>query len=233
MRWQLILLCFILAVSPIQAQWSDSHGEEITDQPRYRGEVASVPIPPEMHLRNQVDAGGSGLCVPTSVTMAGRYQGVPALQAGKESLFYRTAKAANNGGFGPDQLIKLIEKTVPGEPYGSYTGTDFTIMDKLSRAGYPMSATMSTGSLYGYKTVHHFVNPIHYRKDGWTCIVDNNDIGHYYWMPSPEYQRRALDNGMYWVFWWTRHPAMLHAVLLPFAAAFLFFVTVRRRSVVA
>lgn len=203
------------------AQAPDRRGEAVSDRPSYRGESANAPIPPAMHIRNEGGSDGAGLCVISSVTINGHYQGVPGLDAGKGSLLWRTAKA-RPGGYSPDKLASLVDEVMPDERYASYVGTNPAILDRLSGEGYPVGATMSTGALYGYRPIHHMISLAHYRTGGYACVVDNNDPGKYHWMPADEFARRWIDGGVGWAWIWTRKSAAgpaLAALLLLTAAA--------------
>jgi hypothetical protein len=212
-----LVLPLALVSRPASAQ--DTRGEVVTDAPSYQGESASAPIPPRLHVRNERGAPtvlsplGDGLCVIASVVANGSYQGIGDLatpdadgHAGHGSKLWRAAKA-RPGGYGPAKLQTLVDAVLPGETYASYVGSDPGILDRLSRAGYPIGATMSTGQLYGYAPIHHMISLIHYRNDGWACVVDNNDPGKYHWMPAREYARRWIDGDTGWAWIWTRRPA--------------------------
>lgn len=190
-----------------KGQTPDRRGEVALTAPEYQGVKANAPIPPELHLRNEGGSDGAGMCVPTSVDVNGRYQGVPGLEGGKDSTFWRTAKSWP-GGYGPEKLARLVEETLPGEKYASYVGTDTRVLDQLSAAGYPIGATMNTGALYHYAPIHHMVSLAHYKRGQWACVVDNNDPGKYHWMPATEFDRRWIDGGTGWAWVWTRKPSV-------------------------
>jgi hypothetical protein len=150
----------------------------------------------------------------SSILCNGSYQGVPGLEGGvgpngeelgKKSALWRAAKAAP-GGYYPEKLMRLIDRVLPDEKYANYTGTNPEILNKISELGYPIGATMNTGALYGYKPIHHMISLVHYRTNGYACVVDNNDPGKYHWMPAKEFDRRWIDGGTGWAFIWTRLP---------------------------
>lgn len=238
MKFALPLLLLTAAV----AQSPDSHGEQSTTTPAYRGEPASAPIPPEMHTTNEGGSDGAGLCVIASVTANGLYQGVPGLdQAGPDghpghgSTLWRTAKA-RPGGYGPSKLQSLVDEVYPSnaEPYASYVGTDPAILDRLSRQGYPIGATMNTGALYSYQPIHHMISLIHYRTGGWAMVRDNNDRpGIYRLMPAAEYARRWIDGGEGWAWIWLRKvtsPDSGNAALILAAVGLVLVALWRRRQ---
>jgi hypothetical protein len=226
----------ILAALLLVNQTPDGRGEVALDAPKYQGQSASAPIPAAMHIRNEGGSNGAGLCVIASVLCNGRYQGVPALKDGKASELWRGAKS-RPGGYYPGKLRELVEKTVPGETYASFEQRDPTILDTLSRKGLPIGATMSTGAMYNYRPIHHMISLVHYRTEGYACVVDNNDPGHFRWMPAAEFARRWVDGATGWAWIWTRRPGAAMAagvaawLLLATAAAIALGTTRRRRAV--
>lgn len=226
-----LLLCPAWAAC---GQAPDSRGEAILGEPAYRGERASAPIPPELHVRNEGGSDGAGLCVIASILANGQYQAVPGLQRGKDSALWRTAKS-RPGGYHPTKLEQLINATMPGEKWASYYGPDATVLDRLSREGYPIGATMNTGRQYGYKRIAHMISLLHYRTGGWACVLDNNFPGVYSWMPADEFVRRWKDYGNGWAWIWTRKVALAAragsaAVLILIAAAVLLIGRRRREA---
>ena len=203
--------------------------ENPAEAPEFRGVRAAAPIPAEMHLRNTVGTDAAGLCVPSSVTINGRFQEVP----GIEKLLPLARQRP--GGYGPEKLAGLINETIPDEKFASYVGTDRGVLDKLSAEGYPIGATMNTGSLYGWQPIHHMISLVHHdsARDV-ACVVDNNQPGVFNWMRASEFSRRWVDGGTGWAFVWLRKRAILsleHKGAAAVLAAALIFaaVIVRRR----
>lgn len=186
-----------------QSAAQDHRGEVRLSSPTYQGTTARAPIPPELHIQNEGGSDGAGLCVISSIIANGRYQGVPGLENGKDSQIWRAAKAAP-GGYSPTKLESLVERVMPGETWATLTGTDPSILSRLSAAGYPIGATMNTGAQYGYQPIHHMVSLIHHEPNGFACVVDNNDPGKYHWMPTQEFNRRWVDGSAGWAWIWTR-----------------------------
>lgn len=201
-RFALGLALALGMLSPTAAQ--DHRGESTTTSATYQGVTARAPIPTDLHIRNEGGSDGAGLCVISSIIANGRYQGVPGLEGGKDSQIWRAAKAAP-GGYSPTKLEALVERVMPGETWATMTGTDPSILSKLSAAGYPIGATMNTGAQYGYQPIHHMVSLIHHEPDGYACVVDNNDPGKYHWMPTQEFNRRWVDGSAGWAWIWTRN----------------------------
>lgn len=208
----LVLLTIALVPSLAAGQTPDHRGEIVSDKPVYRGETASAPIPPHLHFQNEGGSDGQGLCVICSVIINGRYQGVPGLEGGKDSALWRAAKAAP-GGYSPEKLERLLRQVMPHEKYASFVGNgspaDFELLERLSKAGYPIGATMNTGRLYNYLPIHHMVSLIHYRRNGVAMVVDNNRPGYYSIMPASEWNRRWPDMGITWAWIWTRLPEVV------------------------
>lgn len=208
MRKLVLLAALLAAPIVVRAQAPDQpdrRGEAVLSQPVYQGERASAPIPPAQHIRNEGGSDGQGLCVLASIIANGMYQGVQALLGGKDSALWRHGKS-NPGGYHESKLEAAIARTVPGERYLSYLGPDTTVLDRLSQRGYPIGATMNTGRNYGYRRIAHMISLLHYREGGLACVLDNNFIGKYSWMPAAEFARRWKDGNTGWAFIWTRQP---------------------------
>lgn len=225
LKFALLLALLALAVAQATAQAPDRRGEVALDVPAYQGTTAAAPIPREMHLRNEGGSNGAGLCVIASAVINGQYQAVPGLvdtpdaqgRAGKGSRLWQAAKR-RPGGYSPGKLERLVSEVMPDEKWASYVGRDYTVLDRLSKQGYPIGATMNTGALYGYRPINHMVSLVHYRTGGLACVVDNNDPGKYHWMPAAEFDRRWIDGGTGWAWVWTRLPSRALAIALaPFA----------------
>lgn len=169
------------------------------DQPAWGNTRANAPIPPSLHKRNEGGSDGQGLCVIASAVTAGRYQGVPNLDA-----LWAAAKQ-RPGGYGPQKLDNLLGKVMPDEKYVSYVGTDPRVLVDLNRSGVPVNVTMNTGSLYNNQRIAHMVTGAHF-DDKLACIVDNNEPGKYCWMSIQTFLKRWVDFGTGWAFAWTRKP---------------------------
>lgn len=99
---------------------------------------------------------------------------------------------------------------MPRERYLSSLEDDPRVLDRLSRAGYPIGSVMGWGQGYAGR-ISHMISLIHYRLGGRACVVDNNFPGEYHWMPESEYTARWRANG-HWAFILTRLPAKLQAL---------------------
>lgn len=221
--------------SPSSALGQDARGEIRSAHPEHEGTIANAPIPPEMHVRNEGGSDGAGLCVISSILVAGRYQSIPAARLQKQAELWRIAKS-RPGGYSPEKLRRLVEEIAPEERWASYVGTDSTVLDRLSAQGYALCVTMNTGSLYGYRPIHHMVNLLHI-DERWAIVVDNNDPGVYYIMPAPEFRRRWIDGGTGWAWVWTDLPPSTSsdlAVIVPaIVAAIGLYLAARPRRTAA
>lgn len=222
-----LLLCLPSLAS---AQLLDGQREQHRQEPAYNGSTANAPIPANLHVRNEGGSDGAGLCVIASLRINGRYQGVP----GVEQIW---AKAKTRpGGYSPGKLQGLLDETVPAEKWASYVGTNTGVLDQLSKAGYPIGATMNTGELYNYAPIHHMVSLVHYdQAKDLACVVDNNRPGVFSWMTAREFSRRWIDGGTGWAFVWTRKAAMAVAggggiVLLVAAAVAALVIAIKGRA---
>lgn len=226
-----LILTFALALIATAAvaygQTPDGRGEVVTDAPRYQGVTANAPIPASMHTKNEGGSDNAGLCVISSILTNGRFQQVPGLELGKASKLWQTAKG-RPGGYSPGKLAALLREIMPNESYTSYTGMDAGVLDRWSRDGYPIGATMRYGQGYN-GTIHHMISLIHYKTGQWACVVDNNFIGVYHWMPAKEFDNRWID-GIGWAFRWDRSPQQAGASLSAVVILFVAYVAYRDRN---
>jgi hypothetical protein len=176
--------------------------------------VVSVRIPPEIRQRNAGGSDGAGLCVIASSVTAGRYQHVPGIDR-----LWESAKQLP-GGYYPEKFDILARSVLPEEKYTHYTGTSTAAIERWLAAGYPVSATMNTGKLYGWDRIHHFVNVVKLDKqNNLAAIVDNNKPEITAWMSAQDYERRFIDGGTGWALAWERKPRSLNPIFGWMAAA--------------
>lgn len=181
---------------------STSLADGTRDTPDQRGEVWGTDTHPRGYpraqvvlthrQRNTVGTDFSGLCVIASVVNALHTQGY---HQEAEALWAEAKRRP--GGYGPEKLRRLINDVCPHLQWVSIVNDSTTEAERLLRAGIPVSATMSTGRLYNYRRIHHFVNPV-YLGPEWAAVVDNNKPEVTAWMPRPEYDRRYLDGSTGW-----------------------------------
>ena len=198
----------------------DRHGEVVTDGPSLGGTRANAPIPAALHQRNTGGSDGAGLCVIASAVTAGRYQG----QADAVEKLWERAKR-EPGGYSPEKFDRLARRVAPELGYAHYLGDDYAVLERWNRAGHPVNVTWSTSSLYGGTPVAHMVTGGHF-DDRVAAIVDNNDPGKWYWVPRPEFERRAKGMGGLWALAIERPGAVAMAPLVVLAGAGLAGLTV-------
>lgn len=222
----LLALLVVLAtdIRPARGQ-EPPRRETHTTAPELDGIRAHAPVAIRYHVRNEGGSDHQGLCVISSILANGMSQGVPGLDVpghdersgrqmpGKGSPLWRAAKS-RPGGYSPTKLQGVLNEVMPGEKWASYVGTDHSVLDRLSRAGYPIGATMNTGELYKYNPIHHMVSLNHFdsRRD-LAMVVDNNEPGVFTWMSAREYKRRWIDQGTGWAFVWLRRTARSPATI--------------------
>lgn len=176
----------------------DRNGEVVTRTPELDGTRAQCPIPPEMHQQN--NAGGR--CVICSVVAAGRYVGLP------REFTERLWAKSGVGGYSPTRLEGLIDE-VNRElgtdiKWSSYYGPPKQeVVETLLRQGRPIGMTLTQADYA--RNMHHMVTDVH--NDGQlACLVDNNRVGMYRWMPASRRLQLAVDGGAIWVFAWSQLP---------------------------
>lgn len=204
-----LLIALALAVSA-SGQGSDAEpdrrGEAWQPEPGghlYRGVRANVVIDPAIRQRNTRGIDGAGICVVASATTNGRHQGI-----GDEVDKLWTYAQTKPGGHSPDKLGRQIQAVAPQLKYANYLGDDSTVLDRLSRAGYPIGATMNTGRLYRYNRIAHMVSLVHFDKQqNLAAVIDNNKPEVTAWMPATEFERRWSGGmGPGWAFVWDYTP---------------------------
>jgi hypothetical protein len=196
----------------------DRRGEAWQAEPggeRFRGAVANVVIPLELRQQNARGTDRGGICVVTSATTNGRYQGIG---PDVDRLF--AYAQTQPGGHSPNKLERQIQHVAPHLKYANYLGSDPEVLERLSRAGYPIGATMNTGRLYNYMPIQHMVSLVHFdRKGNLAAVIDNNKPEVTAWMPASEFERRWSGGGSGWAFVWDHAPPSVKAAALAATAA--------------
>lgn len=210
-----VLLCVAVFTPCVDAKSPYRRGEVETKRPQLNGTKASAAIPVKYHLRNESGTDEAGLCVPTSVLMAGMTVGIPGLDKpgideasgkmvpGKGSALWRDSKSHPGGSY-PEKLEAQLKRVMPDSKWVNYVGDDPSGIEQFTSKGIPVASQMNTGALYNYQPIHHYIDVNHYesKPNGLTCIVDNNEPGIFQWMKTEEYNRRAVDGGVVWYFAW-------------------------------
>ena len=196
------LLLALVITAPTYAQ----HGREIiTPVPAWNAIRANAPIGQEHFAKNEGGSDGAGLCVYTSNMINGSYQKVGDLDKLKQSAYWAFFKSRPGGSY-PQKwardIAELEKKTGVKYDYFSYVGPDASVLERVSKAGVPMGATMNTGAQYQWQRIAHMISLIHFDKD-WACVLDNNFKDAYSWMTAKEFMSRQ-DGGKVWATWWLK-----------------------------
>ncbi len=186
------------------------------DAPAYGGVRASSPIADANRIQNEGGSDGAGLCVIASLVQNGQQQGVPMCQGGKDSALWRYAKS-RPGGYSPGKLEAALDAIDPDEKWFSYLGTDLNVLRSVLAMGYPVGITYSWGDVYG-RRIHHMVSGEN-DTSGYAMVADNNrsappfvNTPKHTVMTQAEFEARAFDGGQYWLFGWTRKPAVVEGL---------------------
>lgn len=161
------------------------------------GRTVTMDLPREQRLRNTVGTDGAGLCVPTSIEHAARWQYVP------ELIGYQTFCRQFPGGGWPTKEDDLIRQKVLADhgdmadvQYIQVTDFDAKKLELAIRTGRMPACTYGYSPRYN-QPVSHMVNPV-YMDDKWLVFLDNNFPDTYEWTPVAEGLRRIklrlLDN---------------------------------------
>lgn len=152
------------------------------------GTKAVIDLPPDQHMTNVGGSDGAGLCVPTSITVAAKWQGLFDLYQ------YRKFTESRPGGSYPEKTdadlktyANRYKVTLP--PYVQHTGGDETFLE-LCFATRRMPG-MTYAGLDGFydSGVAHMVNGAH--LDGSRgAIIDNNRAGSWVWMKRQQLVNR-------------------------------------------
>ncbi len=156
-------------------------------------EEIQVDLPGGQHLKNAAGIDGSGLCVFTSIEIAGRWQNVAELQGFQEKM-----KHEPGGGY-PEKVDAMMRKYAPHVRYVQYTGKDPSMIRLALKTGRAACLTYGYSPRYGQR-IAHMVDCVHY-SDRWAAVLDNNFPGEdrYEWMSPEELQRRWQMGGGGWL----------------------------------
>lgn len=159
------------------------------------GRVA-LELPTSRHMRNTGGIGprgpgsGAGLCVFTSIELAGRWQGIPALDGLQR---WMTLKPGGGWPRKVDEYLKryCAEKGVPVPPYIQIENSaDLEILRLIVKTGRYACIRIVSGP--GYGSTDHMVNLAHAGKtasDEWVW-QDNNFPGQWSHIPNEAAFRR-------------------------------------------
>lgn len=160
------------------------------------GTPAQVVLPPALHMKNVGGSDGAGLCVFTSVQMAGRLQNVAELEGFQDWMRRRP------GGGYPSKLDSMMKqffasKSLPVPPYVQVESRDLDILRLATKTGRMPAVT--TGYLPGYRgRIAHMTNLAHASEGGQWAILDNNFPGRWAWLSEAEFLRSYTSHGNGW-----------------------------------
>jgi hypothetical protein len=144
------------------------------------GTRAVIDVPADQHMMNVGGSDGYGLCVPTSITVAAKWQNV------SDYFGYRKFCEARPGGSYPEKTEADIRAyasrykvAVPN--YVQHTGGDEAFLDLLIRTRRAPAMTYAGHDDFYNSTIAHMVNGAHVDKTR-GAIIDNNRPGTWLWM---------------------------------------------------
>lgn len=179
------LLCIIAAGAPIEGGAVGPGGVEVT-----------CDIPVELRLKNTGGRDGAGLCVFTSIEIAGRYQNVTELEG-----FQAKMKREPGGGY-PQKVDVMMKRYAPGVRYVQHTGGDLDFLRECLATGRPVCITYAGYDPHYRGKIYHMVDCVHIgaKSTDLATILDNNYIGErqLVWMTVAELEKRWLDASGGW-----------------------------------
>lgn len=191
-----MILIAALPIRVLGQSTPDHRGEYVTDRPEINGVTVNAPIPPEMHFKNTGGSDGAGLCVNTSMTIAGAFHGIADLWRLAQSSLMIDSRA-RPGGSWPEKLERELKEHYPDEQWFMWESPTTEQVEAFNAQGLAVCTTTNTGRLYNYDYIYHYIVTIHL-DSLWAMIVDSNDPGKYHIMPRAEYDRRAPNPEKVW-----------------------------------
>lgn len=188
--------------TPLYSQ--QGRGSDVTSVPVYNGTEVTCHLPKHEHIKNVGGSDGSGLCVNSSILMAGVYQGIESVRD------LQNWSRRFPGGSYPskvDQQLKQYydEKGLPVPPYMQVeTRSPEKVMELIDKTGRMACITYGYSPRYGSRIAHMTCAP-GYSKYG-VCL-DNNFPGTWEWMSKEELiNRMKAFDGKAWIFVWLTPP---------------------------
>lgn len=118
-------------------------------------------LPADLRTVNVGGIDGAGLCVPSSIGHAARWQNEKRLWN-----FQRDWRQEKGGGW-PEKVEVMIDKYGKDTSYLQYVGNDPAVLELALKTGRMPAIT------YGG---NHMVNVVYLDAD-WFCVLDNNHVG--------------------------------------------------------
>jgi hypothetical protein len=183
------VLCLLSSVLWLQAGDSKVGGRTSPDGT----EEIQVDLPGQEHMKNKGGKDGAGLCVFTSIEIAGHWMNVEDLRGLQEKMTHE------DGGGWPEKVDNVMEKYAPSVQYLQYSGNDPSIIKLALKTGRMVGVTYGYSPRYKGK-ISHMVDCVHF-TDKWAAVLDNNFPGEdqYEWMAPDEFLNRWKQGSGGWV----------------------------------
>lgn len=168
-------------------------------------------LPADQHMRNSGGSdgprgpgSGSGLCVPTSVEVAARWQNVRAIDG-----LQRFCQNYPGGSY-PQKLAATLKafckaKGVAVPHYIQHTGGDLAFLDMAIKTRRMPGVTYSGHDGFYRGFIGHMVDLAHLDEEH-SAIIDNNRPGQFVWMTRDEFAQRWREMSGGWAFVWLAPP---------------------------
>jgi len=190
MKHKLFTLAVFLAACGLAHAGSSQVGGKLSPDST---EEIQVDLPGDQQMKNKSGTDGSGLCVFTSMEIAGHWQNVEELRGFQEKM------TKEEGGGWPDKVDQMMKKYAPNTQYVQYSGSDPSIIKLALKTGRMVGVTYGYSPRYKGK-ISHMVDCVHY-TDKWAAVLDNNFPGEdqYEWMAPDEFLSRWKQGSGGWV----------------------------------
>lgn len=160
------------------------------------GAVAIIDLPGAQHMRNTGGSDGYGLCVNTSIEVAGRWQNIPQVVGLQEWSTHRPGGSTSSQVPG-DLRAFAKAKNVTLPPYVQHTGGDDAFLELIYKTRRMPCMTYAGADDFYSGTIAHMVNGAY--LDGLHgAIIDNNRPGEWVWSTRKQHLNRWKgldDNG--------------------------------------
>lgn len=160
-------------------------GPGVANGPVHDGQPVDCDLPEVLRVKNVGGSDGAGLCVFASLEMAARYQNERAVMG-----VFDWMKTQPGGGW-PERVDEIMKSRAPNVKYRQYLGGSIDFIQQGIDSGRPVCVTYGYGELYNMQTIYHMVLCVGL-SDKWAAILDNNDPGRIWWVPTDEFQRRFV-----------------------------------------
>ena len=149
-------------------------------------EEVMIDLPVSEMLKNTGGTDGAGLCVNTSIEIAGGRWTSDRRVCGLQER----SKTAPGGSY-PDKVDQQLGQWCPGVDYIQYTGSNIEVLKRIIRTRRAVAITYGYSSRYGDRVPHMSV--LLHLSDKWACVYDVNFPGTVEWMTPSEFKFRWAD----------------------------------------